>query len=71
MLVWGVQPVLLQEFTSIDVLTQAAMDIAHKQGIVMHGDKVVVVAGTPSAPPTATDFLRVISFNAPARNASA
>jgi pyruvate kinase len=62
MLVWGVQPFLLQEFTSIDLLTKAAMDIAHKQGIVMSGDKVVIVGGTPSASPGETHFVRIASF---------
>jgi pyruvate kinase len=61
MLVWGVQPLLLEEFTSIDAMTKAAMELAYKKGIVMPGDKVVIVAGAPSASPGQTDFLRVTS----------
>jgi pyruvate kinase len=62
MLVWGVQPMLSEEFISIDVMTKAAMEAAHQKRIVMPGDKVVLVAGTPSAPPGESDFLRVVSF---------
>jgi pyruvate kinase len=62
MLVWGVQPMRSEEFISIDVMTKTAMEAAHQKRIVMPGDKVVLVAGTPSASPGESDFLRVVSF---------
>jgi pyruvate kinase len=65
MLVWGVQPLLFEEFTSIAAMTKAAMELAYKKGIVMPGDKVVIVAGAPSTPPGETDFLRVATLNYP------
>jgi pyruvate kinase len=65
MLVWGVRPFLLEEFTSIDVMIKAAMDLAFKKGIVMPGNKLVIVAGAPYTPPGETDFLRVATLNDP------
>jgi pyruvate kinase len=63
MLVWGVQPLLLEEFTSIDAMIKAAIDLASKKGVVRPGNKVVIVAAAPSAPPGQTDFLRVATLN--------
>jgi pyruvate kinase len=65
MLVWGVQPFLLEEFTSIDAMIKAAMDLAFKKGIVMAGNKVVIVAGAPYSPPGQADFLRIATLNDP------
>ncbi len=65
MLVWGVQPFLLEEFTSIDAMIKAAMDLAFKKGIVMVGNKVVIVAGAPYSPPGQADFLRIATVNDP------
>ena len=63
MLVWGVQPILLEEFPSMDAMIKAAIDLTFKKGIVMPGDKVVIVAGAPYSPPGETDFLRVATLN--------
>jgi pyruvate kinase len=65
MLVWGVQPFLLEEFTSIDAIIKAAIDLTFKKGIVMPGNKVVIVAGAPYSPLGETDFLRVATLNYP------
>jgi pyruvate kinase len=65
MLVWGVQPFLLDEFSSIDAMIKAAIDLAFKKRIVVPGNKVVIVAAAPSAPPGQTDFLRVATLNDP------
>jgi pyruvate kinase len=63
MLVWGVQPILLEEFPSMDAMIKAAIDLTFKKGIVMPGDKIVIVAGAPYSPPGETDFLRVATLN--------
>jgi pyruvate kinase len=63
MFVWGVQPMLSEEFTSIDRMIKAAMELTYKKGVIMAGDKVVIVAGAPSAPRGQTDFLRVTSLS--------
>jgi pyruvate kinase len=65
MLIWGVQPFLLEEFTSIDAMIKPAIDLASKKGVVRPGNKVVIVAAVPSAPPGQTDFLRVATLNDP------
>jgi pyruvate kinase len=65
MLVWGVQPFLLEEFTSIDAIIKAAIDLTFKKGIVRPGNKVVIVAGAPYSPLGETDFLRVATLNYP------
>jgi pyruvate kinase len=61
MLVWGVQPFLLDECTSIDAMIKAAMNLASKNRIVKPG-KVVIVAAAPYSPRGETDFLRVATL---------
>jgi pyruvate kinase len=61
MLVWGVQPFLLDECTSIDAMIKAAIDLASKNRIVKPG-KVVIVAAAPDSPRGETDFLRVATL---------
>ncbi len=61
MLVWGVQPFLLDECTSIDAMIKAAIDRASKNRIVKPG-KVVIVAAAPDYPRGETDFLRVATL---------
>jgi pyruvate kinase len=60
MLAWGIRPFLIEEFTSIDALVGAAMEVASKNGIIAPGDSVVVVSGALAA--KQTDFLRVVNF---------
>ena len=62
MLVWGIQPILSEEFTSIDTMIKGAMELAYKKGVIVPGDKIVIVAGAPSTPSGETDFLRVATF---------
>ena len=62
MLVWGIQPILSEEFTSIDTMIKAAMELAYKKGVIAPGDKIVIVAQALSSPQGQTDFLRVTSF---------
>src|SRR5690242_19688015 len=62
MLVRGVQPILSEEFTSIDAMLNAAIRVSAEKGIVTPEDKVVIVAGAPSTIPGETDFLRVTSI---------
>jgi len=62
MLVWGVRPILSEEFTSIDAMIKAAIELTYKKGFIMQGDNVVIVAGAPSPSATETDFLRVMRF---------
>ncbi|HXV78771.1 MAG TPA: pyruvate kinase alpha/beta domain-containing protein, partial [Candidatus Binatia bacterium] len=65
MLVWGVQPFLLEKFTSTDAMIKAAIYLAFQKGIVIPGNKVVIVAAAPYTLPGETDFLRVATLNDP------
>lgn len=64
-LVWGVQPFLSEGFASTPANIKAALDIALQQRVVAPGDKAVIVAGSPSASPGQTDFLRVVTVTTP------
>ncbi len=62
MLVWGVQPILSEEFGSIGTMARAAMELAHSKGFIAAGDRVVIVAGEVSDRQGETDFLRVTAY---------
>jgi len=59
MLVWGIEPILSEEFTSVDTMIKAAMELTYKKGIIVPGDKIVIVAQALSSPQGQADFLRV------------
>jgi pyruvate kinase len=61
----NVSSYLVNDSTLIDTMIKAAMELTYKKGVIMTGDKVVIVAVAPSAPPGKTDFLRVTSMNSP------
>ncbi len=58
-LVWGVKPMLCDEFDTTDGMIRTSVDAARKAGGLGRGDQIVVVGGSPSAGPGHTDFLRV------------
>ena len=58
-LVWGVKPVLCDEFDTTDGMIRTSLDAARKAGGLSRGDHIVIVGGSPSAGPGHTDFLRV------------
>jgi pyruvate kinase len=63
MLTWGVHPVQAEPYDTIDTMIQAALKAAHSSGVVTAGGKVVLVGGSPAAPPGNTDFLRVVRLS--------
>jgi pyruvate kinase len=63
MLTWGVHPTQAEPYDTIDTMIEAALKAAHSSGLVAVGDKVVLVGGSPSAPPGNTDFLRVVRLS--------
>jgi pyruvate kinase len=63
MLTWGVHPVQAEPYDTIDTMVQAALKAAHSSGVAPAGSKVVLVGGSPSAPPGNTDFLRVVRLS--------
>lgn len=57
-LVWGVKPVLADEFHTTDGMTKNALDAARNAGLAS-GERIVIAGGSPSAGPGFTDFLKV------------
>ena len=45
---WGVVPMMIDEFNSVDVLFYFAKESARKSGLVKKGEKVVLTGGTPT-----------------------
>lgn len=45
---WGVVPMMVDEFNSVDVLFYFAKESARKSGLVKKGEKVVLTGGTPT-----------------------
>jgi pyruvate kinase len=58
-LVWGVQPVLVGDFTSTDEMIRLTVDAACKSGIASWGDTIVITAGIPFGGRGNTNFLKV------------
>ena len=60
-LVWGVRSVQVEEYRSSDEMVWFAIETALTNGLVDHGDIVLVLAGAPDrAGGAATDILRVV-----------
>ena len=58
-LIWGVKPVLCDDFRTIDGMIQMSLDAVRNSGWVSSGARVVIAGGSPDAGPGYTDFLRV------------
>ena len=60
-LVWGVEPVHVEEYRSSDEMVWFAIETALTNGLIDHGDIVLVLAGAPDRTRgAATDILRVV-----------
>jgi pyruvate kinase len=46
-LVWGVQPLLVEQFTDTDTMIATAVNAAQARGLVEEGDLVIITAGVP------------------------
>lgn len=58
-LVWGVQPVLVGDFTLTDEMIQVTVEAACQAGIVSWGDVIVITAGIPFGGAGKTNFFKV------------
>ncbi len=56
---WGVIPVKVEAFRTVDEILQRAMEIAKEKGIVKNGDTVVITAGSHTGISGSTDLLKV------------
>lgn len=58
-MVWGVQPLIVENLPNVDVLIYCCLEEAKKQGLLKAGDKVVISAGVPLDIPGNTNMIRV------------
>lgn len=58
-LVWGVLPILVEEFNTIDEMIGITIRAAHEQGLLQLGDVVVIIAGVPFGVAGQTNLLKV------------
>ncbi len=58
-LVWGVFPLLVPEFTTIDEMLGVVVRAAHNNKLVEPGDLLVIIAGVPFGIGGQTNFLKV------------
>jgi pyruvate kinase len=63
-LVWGVKPMLIPEFNTIDEMLELIVKAAHKEEYVTDGDTLIVIAGTPFGIGGQTNFLKVHTVDA-------
>jgi pyruvate kinase len=58
-LVWGVEPIQVEQFESTDEMIERAMEAAKAGGVVCAGDLSVITAGVPIGGPGRTNMLKV------------
>ncbi len=58
-LVWGVIPLLVQEFGTIDEMISIIVRAAHDRGLVHRGDKLVIIAGVPFGIAGQTNLIKI------------
>ena len=58
-LVWGVQPLLVEQFTNTDTMIATAVEAAKARGLVEDGDLVIITAGVPMGGQGLTNMLKV------------
>ena len=58
-LVWGVHPLLVDQFTDTDAMIVTVVEAARKQGLVQDGDLVIITAGVPVGGAGLTNLLKV------------
>jgi pyruvate kinase len=56
---WGVTPLRIEESADVDDLWQRSIDASREAGIVSHGDRVVLTAGTAVNIPGSTNVIKV------------
>jgi pyruvate kinase len=66
-LVWGLEPRLGKEPTSLEDVTEDAVNSAMEYGLAEPGQRILILAGTPFGAPGAANLLRLA--HAPAKKA--
>ncbi len=60
-LVWGVLPILVKEFDSIDEMIDVVVETACGAGLIANGDLMVIIGGVPFGIGSQTNFLKVLT----------
>jgi len=58
-LVWGVQPLLVEQFADTDTMIATAVDAAKARCLVEEGDLIIITAGVPVGGSGLTNMLKV------------
>jgi pyruvate kinase len=58
-LVWGVIPLLVQEFNTVDEMISIIVRAAHDKGIVHRGDQIIIIAGVPFGFAGQTNLIKI------------
>lgn len=58
-LIWGVYPLLINEYDTIDEMIVTVVRAAKQEGLVGSGDNLVIIAGVPAGIGGQTNFLKV------------
>ncbi len=58
-LVWGVIPLLVQEFSTIDEMISIIVRAAHDKGIIHRGDQIIIIAGVPFGFAGQTNLIKI------------
>jgi pyruvate kinase len=60
---WGVEPLVVEEYRTIDEMVWCVVEAAVAADMVHHGDVIAVLAGAPDAEPHTTDVLRIVGVD--------
>ena len=58
-LVWGVIPLLVSEFATVDEMISIIIRAAHDKGLVQRGDRLVIIAGVPFGIDGRTNLIKI------------
>lgn len=62
-LVWGVNPVVCNDVTGVDDMTERAITTARRTGFAQRGQTIVIAAGMPFGTPGSTNLLRIAQID--------
>lgn len=60
---WGVEPLVVGEYSSTDELVWCVIEATVHRGLVRHGATVAILAGAPTSATNTTDVLRIVAVS--------
>jgi pyruvate kinase len=58
---WGVEPLVVGEYSTTDEMVWCVVEAAVQQDLVQKGQTIAVLAGAPDSPTRGTDILRIVT----------